>query len=318
MACAICLSDFLPAEEQTCLSCAHAYHPTCIFDWVKTCKENPTCPLCRTGVQECEEGVRAVERCIAMGVMMDQISIIKKAAALGSSQCAFYLGDFYAIGYGVAKDPQLAENYFKQCDNYSLSCRRIAQYASERGDVAQAVFYLKKAIEINPNIGLNYMILANLLKDTDEAVDLYTTILALYVDDPVIQERVYVLLGKHYFKRGNVAAAFEFFKKCLELNASNLYAHFMAALTCLDVRTSHRHVDTVLAEKPDDVSAVCMKGKIYLRENRLGEADAMYQRACELNRASVYTKDLESELRTFERRLRESGPITRKRRCVRT
>jgi tetratricopeptide (TPR) repeat protein len=317
MACVICLGDFVPAEA-TELSCGHAYHPDCIFDWVKTCKDTPTCPLCRTAVEECEEGEKALERCFLMGVMMNQIPLIKKAAALGSSRCAFALGDYYSIGHGVGQDHALAEKYFKQADNYSVACRRLAQYASERGDVVQAVFYLKKAIEISPTVGLNYMILANLVKDTEEVVDLYMTILALYVDDATVQERVYGLLGKYQFKYGNRAEAFLYFQKCLELNSGNIYANFMAALTCTDTAMSHRYVDTILAEKPNDVSAICMKGKIYLRENRLSEADSMYLRARQLGPDAVYTQELGAELSTFERRLRDMGPITRKRRCVRS
>ncbi len=316
MACVICLGDVVPAEA-TELSCGHAYHPSCIFDWIKTCKENPTCPLCRSAVQECEEGEEALARCFLMGVMMDQIPLIKKAAALGSSRCAFALGDYYSMGHGVGQDHALAEKYFKQADNYSVACRRLAQYATERNDVPAAVAYLKRAIAISPTVGLNYMILAQLLKDTEEAADLYLTILALYVDDPTVQERFYGLLGKHLFKQGNYAGAFDSFQKCLELNPRNIYANFMASLTCADPATSHRFVDTVLALKPNDVSAICLKGKIYLREHCLADADAMLLRARQLGPEAIYTKELGAEVSTFERRLRDMGPITRKRRCVR-
>jgi tetratricopeptide (TPR) repeat protein len=224
------------------------------------------------------------------------------------------LAEFHYLGQGVGQDHALAEKYFKQAEEYSVSCRRLARYACGRSETAQAVAYLRRAIEISPTIGINYMVLAHVLEDSEEVVDLYSTVLALYVDDHVIQERVYVLLGKHQFKQNKWVEAFGYFQKCLEVNPGNHYAHMMAALTSANAETAHRHVDVILKAQPNDVAAVCMKGKIYLRENRLGEAEAMHVRARRLSASAVYTRELETELLVYENRLREAGPITRKRR----
>eukprot|EP00250_Pteridium_aquilinum_P006833 c16671_g1_i1 orf=105-674(+) len=46
--CAICLSSFEPGTLITVLpSCNHAYHPSCIHQWVQSHKD---CPICRTEI----------------------------------------------------------------------------------------------------------------------------------------------------------------------------------------------------------------------------------------------------------------------------
>ena len=43
--CAICITDFEPADEVRLLPCSHNYHKPCIDEWLK---RNFTCPECRT------------------------------------------------------------------------------------------------------------------------------------------------------------------------------------------------------------------------------------------------------------------------------
>ena len=42
--CSICLEEFMEDEYLTCLPCIHAFHSTCIKDWLKRSKE---CPICK-------------------------------------------------------------------------------------------------------------------------------------------------------------------------------------------------------------------------------------------------------------------------------
>lgn len=42
--CAVCLSDFVPAESVRMLQCFHHFHPPCIDTWLRAKAE---CPICK-------------------------------------------------------------------------------------------------------------------------------------------------------------------------------------------------------------------------------------------------------------------------------
>jgi len=60
--CAICLSDFLPGETVKLLPCKHAFHASCIDEWLLSkCTArgvHPTCPLCKAVA--CRPGAAAL------------------------------------------------------------------------------------------------------------------------------------------------------------------------------------------------------------------------------------------------------------------
>jgi hypothetical protein len=47
--CLICLDDYQPEEDIRVMSCRHAFHRTCVDEWLQTGKNN--CPACRTTVR---------------------------------------------------------------------------------------------------------------------------------------------------------------------------------------------------------------------------------------------------------------------------
>jgi hypothetical protein len=60
--CAVCLSEFAPAEQVRELECTHIFHSECIQDWFMKAR-SPACPLCRnvlhSGISE-EDIIRPV------------------------------------------------------------------------------------------------------------------------------------------------------------------------------------------------------------------------------------------------------------------
>jgi len=44
--CLICLDDYQPEEDIRVMSCRHAFHQTCVDEWLQTGRNN--CPACRT------------------------------------------------------------------------------------------------------------------------------------------------------------------------------------------------------------------------------------------------------------------------------
>jgi len=44
--CLICLDDYQPEEDIRIMSCRHAFHKTCVDEWLQTGRNN--CPACRT------------------------------------------------------------------------------------------------------------------------------------------------------------------------------------------------------------------------------------------------------------------------------
>lgn len=46
--CLICLDDYVPEDNLRLLSCRHAFHKTCVDQWLTLGKNN--CPACRTTV----------------------------------------------------------------------------------------------------------------------------------------------------------------------------------------------------------------------------------------------------------------------------
>jgi hypothetical protein len=46
--CLICLDDYVPEADLRLLSCKHAFHKSCVDQWLQTGKNN--CPACRTTV----------------------------------------------------------------------------------------------------------------------------------------------------------------------------------------------------------------------------------------------------------------------------
>jgi hypothetical protein len=44
--CLICLDDYQPEENIRVMSCRHAFHQTCVDEWLQTGRNN--CPACRT------------------------------------------------------------------------------------------------------------------------------------------------------------------------------------------------------------------------------------------------------------------------------
>jgi len=49
--CLICLDDYNPQDQLRLLSCKHAFHKTCVDEWLTVGKNN--CPACRTpGIPE--------------------------------------------------------------------------------------------------------------------------------------------------------------------------------------------------------------------------------------------------------------------------
>ena len=49
MQCLICLDDYQPEEDIRVMSCRHAFHQTCVDEWLQTGRNN--CPACRTTVR---------------------------------------------------------------------------------------------------------------------------------------------------------------------------------------------------------------------------------------------------------------------------
>ena len=47
--CLICLDDYQPEEDIRVMSCRHAFHQTCVDEWLQTGRNN--CPACRTTVR---------------------------------------------------------------------------------------------------------------------------------------------------------------------------------------------------------------------------------------------------------------------------
>ena len=47
--CLICLDDYQPEENIRVMSCRHAFHQTCVDEWLQTGRNN--CPACRTTVR---------------------------------------------------------------------------------------------------------------------------------------------------------------------------------------------------------------------------------------------------------------------------
>ncbi|KAJ1463067.1 hypothetical protein M885DRAFT_504596 [Pelagophyceae sp. CCMP2097] len=45
--CSVCISDYEPNEQLRLLPCKHAFHKTCVDQWLGV---NATCPLCRTSI----------------------------------------------------------------------------------------------------------------------------------------------------------------------------------------------------------------------------------------------------------------------------
>jgi hypothetical protein len=47
--CSICLDDIMEGNEETFLICFHAFHSTCIKDWLD---RNAKCPVCQFDIKE--------------------------------------------------------------------------------------------------------------------------------------------------------------------------------------------------------------------------------------------------------------------------
>ena len=51
--CLICLDDYQPEDDIRVMSCRHAFHQTCVDEWLQTGRNN--CPACRTTVRPKEK-----------------------------------------------------------------------------------------------------------------------------------------------------------------------------------------------------------------------------------------------------------------------
>jgi len=45
-ACSVCLAPMTPQTNRT-LGCGHAFHVRCVERWKRSCRGDPTCPMCR-------------------------------------------------------------------------------------------------------------------------------------------------------------------------------------------------------------------------------------------------------------------------------
>lgn len=60
--CCICMCDFEAGDETTVMPCGHAYHDSCIKEWLRT---HNTCPVCRDALptdQDVEDNIDPRER----------------------------------------------------------------------------------------------------------------------------------------------------------------------------------------------------------------------------------------------------------------
>lgn len=53
--CLICLDDYQPEDDIRVMSCRHAFHQTCVDEWLQTGRNN--CPACRTTVRPKEKNL---------------------------------------------------------------------------------------------------------------------------------------------------------------------------------------------------------------------------------------------------------------------
>ena len=62
--CLICLDDYQPEDDIRVMSCRHAFHQTCVDEWLQTGRNN--CPACRTTVRP----KKSVLQCIFISLLL--------------------------------------------------------------------------------------------------------------------------------------------------------------------------------------------------------------------------------------------------------
>jgi Flp pilus assembly protein TadD len=302
MDCSICLEPL--DEPKQLVGCGHSFHADCIRQCGQTSKKFcPVCPLCRARLVECELGIDVVARYNADPAHPSEADfyVMKTAAELGCIAAAFALGNIY---HKRGDAEGLDEHYWKMAENYSGACNNLAFLAVNKKDVKTAVHYFRKAIQLKPGCPVLRLNLAKALGATDEANDLLLSTLRL-LDDPASKADIYFALGNNFYKQGRVATAF--YEQCVAFYPTHFQARLMAAVTGTDNRAAHAHVDVVLAALPNHVGALCLKGRLCMREKNRAAAEPFFRKAMSLvppgEKASY---DLAASLAQF-------GPLTRKR-----
>ncbi len=285
------------------VGCGHGFHPYCIQQCGQSSKKFcPVCPLCRAHLVECELGIEVVARYNADPRLLSEedLYVMKTAADLGCIAAAFTLGNIYHYSQNAQG---MDEHYWKIAENYSGACNNLAFLFFNRGDLPEAAVYFRKAIQLKPTCAAYYLNLAKMLGTTLEANALLLRALSL-LDEPEIQAAVYFTLGNNTYKQGNAVSAY--YEECVRLKPTHFQARLMAALTGDDPVAGHAHADAVLAAMPDNVGALCLKGRLYMRQKNRAAAEPLFRRALKIVPPGRSAEEIEANLQPF-------GPLTRKR-----
>jgi tetratricopeptide (TPR) repeat protein len=225
---------------------------------------------------------------------------MKTAADLGCIAAAFTLGNIYHYNQNAER---MDEYYWKIAENYSGACNNLAFLFFNRGDLPQALFYFRKAIELKPTCADYHLNLAKILGATDEANARYLSAISL-IHDLKQKADIYFILGNNTYRQGRVVTAY--YELCVALKPEHYQARLMAAFTGTDPAVCHAHADAVLAAMPDNVGALCLKGRLYMRQKNRAAAEPLFRRALKIVPPGKAAEEIEANLRPF-------GPLTRKR-----
>jgi tetratricopeptide (TPR) repeat protein len=159
---------------------------------------------------------------------------------------------------------------------------------SQAGRTDEAVFYYRKALELNPNQAETHNNLALLLEDMGQTEEAITHFVKAVEHDPKVE--AYNNLGTLLAKSGRTDEAAINFQKALAMNPDYMDAHFNFGILLAETGRNDEavaHYRKALEIDPNDYGANYNLGLLFTKMGRTDDAIVHYRKALEITPEAV-------------------------------